>query len=307
MTSGAVAKSIRFLGSTELAVGLFLVVCLAAIPGTFLENREVIYKSPLFVALLALLGVNLALCTVRRVRSIPKPVLVLHAGVLLTLAGCILTAFGFVATINMYEGTSTDQAFRWDLQQDVPIGVELTVRGVHREYYPVPVKVGVLRGSEKLSLHTLRTGESFMVDGYSVRAEELLLPLEVLRLTVWRDGEKIGSCDTEGAGDLPAWFPYQFRLNKYMNPVLRRMWVDVLLSDREGKAEGVAEVNHPFTWRGLHFYNTQIARDDQGRTYAGIQIVKDPGRPLVFAGFAVTCVGALLCFARRFSKKSIWN
>ncbi|SNB47462.1 ResB-like family cytochrome C biogenesis protein [Geobacter sp. DSM 9736] len=307
MTGGAVKKSYKFLASTELAVVLFLIVSLVAIPGTFLENREVVYKNPFFLVLLALLGLNLVLCTVRRIRTISRPVLILHGGVLLTLVGCILTSFGFVGTVNIYEDTSIDQVYRWDLQRDVPLGMELNVRRVNREYYPVPVKVGVLRGQEKVSLHTLRTGESFTLGEFEVLADDFDVAAQVLRLTVMQAGRVVGTCDTAGAAHLPPEFPYRFKLVAFRDPVLKRLWVDILLSAEGAEAKGVAEVNHPFTWRGLHFYNTQVARDEQGRTYAGIQVVKDPGRPLVFAGFAVMCIGVVLCFIRRFSRKNLWN
>lgn len=303
MVSDILKKGYGFLASTGLAVALFLIICLAAIPGTFLENREVVYRNPLFLALLVMLGINLVLCTVRRFRSVSKPVLVLHCGVLITLAGCIMTSFGFVATINMYEGTTTSQAFRWDLDRDVPLGMDLTLRKINREFYPIPVKVGVLRGAEKVALHTLKTGEGFSLDGYTVKADELKFPGETLQLSVFRNGAPVGSCDTAGASALPAGFPYEFKLVAFMNPVLKRLWVDLALSRQGSAVQGTAEVNSPFTWEGLYFYNTQVARDDAGRPYAGIQIVRDPGRPYVFVGFAVTCIGAVLCFARRFFRK----
>ena len=303
MVSEALKKAYKFLASTELAVALFLIICIAAIPGTFLEKREVIYHNPFFLALLVMLGVNLVLCTVYRFRSISKPVLVLHCGVLITLAGCVMTALGFVATVNMYEGTMTDQAYRWDLDRDVPLGVELTVRKINREFYPIPVKVGVLRGTEKVGLHTLKTGESFSFDGYTVKAGELEFPGETLKLSIFRDGVQLGTSDTAGASALPPGFPYQFKLVAFMNPVLKRLWVDIALARQALAIEGTAEVNSPFSWEGLYFYNTQVARDDTGRPYAGIQVVRDPGRPYVFAGFAVTCIGATLCFARRFFRK----
>ena len=78
------------------------------------------------------------------------------------------------------------------------------------------------------------------------------------------------------------------------------MWVDLRLSDHDKTlAEGISEVNAPLQWNGLSFYHTQTSRDPDGRKYAGIQIVKDPGKPLVFAGMIVTTLGGLLSFARR--------
>ena len=299
MVRDTVNRIHKFLASTELAVALFITISLFAIPGTFLENREIIFKNPLFVALLVLLAINLMLCTLRRFRSLPKSVLVLHLGVIITLAGCVLTSFGYVATVNIYEGTTTGQAYRWDTQRDEPLGMDLGIRQIHREYYPIPVKVGVLRGTEKVSLHTLKTGENFTLDGYTVKVDELDLATEVLKLSVLRDGVPLGACDTAGLNALPPDFPYQFKLVAFMNPVLKRLWVDLRISGQDRQVDGVAEVNHPFTWNGLYFYNTQVAADAAGTPYAGIQIVKDPGRPLVFAGFLVTSIGGIMAYGRR--------
>lgn len=299
MVRDSVTKIHKFLASTKLAVALFITISLFAIPGTFLENREIIFKNPLFVALLVLLAINLILCTLRRFRSLPKSVLVLHVGVIITLAGCVLTSFGYVATVNIYEGTTTAQAYRWDTQRDEPLGIDLGVRRIHREYYPVPVKVGVLRGTEKVGLHTLKTGEHFTLDGYTVKVDELDLATEVLKLSVSRAGVPLGACDTAGTSAFSPDFPYQFKLVAFMNPVLKRLWVDLRITEQDRQVDGVAEVNHPFTWNGLYFYNTQVAADDAGAPYAGIQIVKDPGRPLVFAGFLVTSIGGVMAYGRR--------
>ncbi|AJE04789.1 ResB-like family cytochrome C biogenesis protein [Geobacter pickeringii] len=296
----------RFLSSTELAVVLFLAVALLAIPGTFTENRT-FYAHPVFLFLLGALALNLALCTVRRFRSISLPVLVLHLGVLVVCGGVIARAFGYVATVNIYEGTAVDTVYRWDLNRDVPLGAQLAVKRINREYYPIPVQIGVLRGERKDSLKTLKTGDSFPLGPYRVVADALRFPDEVLTLSVFQGGRLVGSCDTAGASTLPANFPYGFKLVAFQNPVLKRLWVDLALTrNAVPVAAGTSEVNAPFIWDGLYFYNTQVGVDGAGISFAGIQVVKDPGRPCVFAGFALMGVGAVLSFARRF-RKELWT
>ena len=117
----------------------------------------------------------------------------------------------------------------------------------------------------------------------------------------------LGFYDTEGArspSGLPPSFPLDFKLVAFKNPYLKRLWVDLLLSNKtKTLAEGTSEVNNPFRWNGLYFYNTQVDHDAAGRSFAGIQIVNDPGRPYVFLGFAITSVGAVMCFFRRFVKR----
>lgn len=288
----------------ELAVVLFLAVAVLAIPGTFTESRA-LYAHPAFVGLLGGLALNLVLCTVRRFRSLSVPVLILHLGVVLVCGGVIARAFGHVATVNVYEGTSVNMVYRWDLEKDVPLGADLTIRRINRDYYPIPVKVGVLKGDVKDSLHTLKTGDSFAVGPYRVTAESLAFPAEVLTLSVFRDGRLIGTCDTGGGRSLPPDFPYSFKLVAFQDPVLKRLWVDLALSrDSLPIAEGTAEINAPFIWNGLYFYNTQVGTDAMGMSFAGIQVVRDPGRPCVFTGFAIMGLGAVLAGVRRFRKTS---
>lgn len=292
-----VAKS---LASTELAIALFIAICLAAIPGSFTESKA-IYSSPPFVGLIGLFALNLLCCTLRRWKTLAKSTLILHGGVLLTLAGCIVTSFGYVATVNIYEGSSVDQVYRWDREQDVPLGMELAVQRINREFYPVPVRVGVLRGNEKFALFTLRTGESFKLGDYRVAADAFDPAGLNLKLTVFRQGRVFGTADTSGMNNLPADFPYAFKLVSYQSPILKRCWVDLHLSDKDKTlAAGTAEVNGPFRWQGLYFYNTLTGSDENGRPFAGIQIVRDPGRPYVFSGFAVMGLGAIFAFFRRF-------
>lgn len=292
-------KSAKFLASTELAVALFLVISLVAIPGTFSETRT-LYSSPPFLLLLGLFGINLILCTWRRFSSISRPVLVLHGGVIVTLLGCVLASFGFVATVNMYEGTTVDQFYRWDKKSDAPLGISLCIKKINLEFYPMPVKIGVLKGQDKEKLVELKTGQSFDLYDYRV-AVGSVEKSENLKLSVFEKGKLIGTYNTlSGTNDLPAGFPYSFKLVAYVTPQLKRQWVDLVLKDDSGAVgEGTAEVNGPFQWHGLYFYNTQLAFDPAGVPYAGIQIVRDPGKWLVFTGMVIVAVGAFMATFRR--------
>lgn len=302
-SAGRIRGLFNYLASTECAVALFLGIAAVAVPGTF-TTRSGLYKSPFFLALLGLFALNLLLCTCKRFRMISWPVMVLHGGVVLTLAGCILTATGFVATVNVYEHDAADRFFRWDKEQDVDLGFAMAVKKININYSPAPVRVGVLKNGVKESLHELKTGESFDLPPYRIVAEYLDVNSQELRLAVYEQGRRIGSCLTSGASEFPAGFPYQFKLVAFQTPRLLRQWVDLaLLRGENVVAEGSSEVNHPFQWGGLYFYNTQFAWDQQGRPYAGIQVVRDPGRPLVFAGFTVIGLGALFTWQRRFFRK----
>jgi hypothetical protein len=289
----------RFLGGGSLALVLFGIITLFIIPGTFGIGRSW-YSNPVFKFLLGLLMLNLLLCSVQRWKKIKWPVLLMHGGVLIIMSGALLTSFGYVATVNVLEGGMTDQAFRWDREQDSGLGYQLFVDKINRDFFPIPVKVGVLRGEEKFALNTLKTGQSFDLDRYKVRVDSLDLHKENLSLTISKDGQSVGTATTSGEANLPAAFPYAFKLVAFQNPVLRRIRVDLRLMQNERLlAQGPTEINSPFQWGGLHFYNTLIDKTPDGEPYAGIQIVNDPGRPLVFAGFVLVGLGAMALFIRR--------
>lgn len=288
-----------FLTSREMTIGLFGAICLFALTGTVIE-REDFYSNPLFITLIALMGLNLLLCSVRRRKALSWPILILHAGIILTLMGSVVSSFGYVSTVNIYEGTAVDKVYRWDLKKDVSLGMGLVLKKINMEYYPIPVKVGVLKHGEKVGLFILKTGESFNLDNYEIKVETLEFPSENMILRVFDQGYLIGSDDTSGERDLPADFPYDFVLVAYKDPHLKRMWVDLmLLKGSEVIAEGTSEVNHPFVWQDLRFYHVQIDQDPQGFLYAGIQIRKDPGRLYAFLGFSVIGLGSILYFISR--------
>ncbi|MDA8431865.1 MAG: hypothetical protein M0Z60_02755 [Nitrospiraceae bacterium] len=296
--SNIFGRAFRFLASKELAAVLLILLCVALIPRTLRETEE-ISLGLLPRILFGCLALNLVFCTVRRARSFSKAVLVIHIGTIVTLTGAVISSYGFVSTVNVYEGTSVNSAYRWDLKRETPLGFKLGLRKVHVEYYPVPVKVGVLRGNEKVALFELKTGQDFRLDRYTVAADSIEFPAENLHLVVTNGGERIGDAWTGGERNLPSGFPYSFELVAFKDPAMKRVWVDLTLTKGDRVVEGTSAVNSPLTWEKLNFYNTSLDADRYGNRFAGIQITYDPGKPFVYWGFAVIGLGSGMYFVRK--------
>jgi len=300
--TGLVTQIYRFLSSKKLALYSFIALIVVLLPKSLIREKIVLLDWSIKI-ILVLLFANILACTIRRFKTLSKPVLIIHVGCLVTMAGALAGSAGFVATVNIHEGSSTGTFYRWDIEQDGPLGFDLAVNRINAEYYPVGIKVGVLKNGGKHNLFLLRTGESFKLEGYRVQAGDINFGNRSLFLDIYdADDTRLGSSDTLGNTTMPPDFPYSFMLVAFRDPVQKRAWTEMsLLQDGKVVAEGTAEVNHPFQWNGLRFFNTQLDRDPSGRPYAGIQIVKDPGIPYVYAGISLICLGAFWCMMRLFA------
>lgn len=294
---------IEWLSSTRLSIILFGLLVVAAIPGTLLKSQREYYSHPLFFLLLLAFALHLAICTVKRWKSLSRSTLLVHLGVLITLAGAVMTGRGYVATINIYEGESSKTVYRWDLKRDAPFSHEIRVKKINKTFHPVPLQIGVMKGDQKHALKTLRTGETFQLDGFSVKADSFDPWKELVSLTVLKNGQIVGTADTSGASTLPADFPFSFKLVAFQDAVIKRFWIDLeFLENGHVVKSGVTEINTPLTWNGLDFFNTKISLDQDKRPYAGIQIVRDPGKYIVYAGMFILSIGAIAAWYRRFRR-----
>jgi hypothetical protein len=289
----------RFFASRELTIAVFAVLCLFLAITTFIEENSFIIWNIVRI-LLTLTVINLSLCTLQRIKNLSKPVLMIHIGVILTFIGGGISSYGFVATVYIYEGTLAKNVYRWDIKEDISIGADIMVKKLHEEYYPVPVKVGVLRDEKKVGLYKLKTGEKFILEKHNIKIDSIDISSKSLKLSIFYDDDYIGSADTLGASDLPPDFPFEFKLVAYMDPTIKRTWVDLaLIKGSEIVAEGRTEINDPLHWNGMSFYHTATNRDKSGKPFIGIQITKDPGVVIVYLGFSIFCIGGVFYLLRR--------
>ena len=296
----------RLLGSKKIALYLFIGLAFILIPNTILAEPS-FYLDIAMRGVIGLLAMNLTFCTIQRFKSLRKATLFIHIGTIITLAGGLISGLGYVATINIHEGSATKTVFRWDIEQDIDLGFEIKIKKIRREFYPIPVQVGVLNQGKKAGLFTVKTGESFVWQEFKVLVNSIDLDDKSLMLKVFdRDERLLGDYDTAGESNLPTGFPLEFKLVAYRDPVLKKVGAELVISEeQEIIAEGYSEVNDPYFWNGLKFHVTNIAVDQNGFPYAGLQIVRDPGVRFVYLGFIVICLGCLLHFQKSFRRKIV--
>lgn len=286
------------LASKRLTLILLIGLALVLIP-------ESLGLSPAFLwlcrLLLIALSINLIICTITQWQRLPGSVLMVHVGILAIMIGGLLGNLGFVATVNIHEGGETATAFRWDRQQESPLGFTLMVKHINREYYPSAVRIGVLIDGNRVELCELATGESIDCAGLKIEALTIDPILPALSLAVTPPGglrETVMATTTEDHDKQGI----VIKLVAFKTPALKRTWVDLaIISDEIPPVTGQAEVNHPFSWQGLRFFHTANGSDPLGKPYAGIQIVKDQGVPLVYVGFAVLVMGNAMLFIKKMS------
>lgn len=294
---------IEWLSSTRLSIILFGLLAAAAIPGTLLESQREYYSNPAFRLLLLAFALHLAICTGHRWNSLSRSTLVVHLGVLITIAGAILTGTGYVATINIHEGESSKTVYRWDLEKDTDFSHEIRIRKITRLFQPTLLQIGVMKGEKKHALNTVKSGETFQLDGFTVRVDNFDPWFELVSVSVLKGEQLLGTADTDGASTLPEDFPFSFKLVKFKDTVIKRFWVDLeFLENGQVVKSGKTEINAPLSWNGLDFFNTLISLDQDKRPYAGIQIVKDPGKYVVYTGMFILSIGTIAAWYRRFKR-----
>lgn len=311
-----------FLGSVRLTLGSLLSLAAYAAVGTLPEERGLVadpFHHPVFAIVLLLLGLNVAFCSGQRFaarrRAAPGSVLscrslsdaALHLSLLVILCSGVFKGLGeVVLTQNIHVGGSTRTAYDWRARADVPLGFTLAVVDFVEEPYPVLARIAVSRRDtgERISQVELREGGETVLPGPGLR----------LRLTEFRrrDGVahlEVGEPGSAGSpvalstrgdeGRVAEYGPYLLTVLAYKS---QPRSVRSRLSIREGGAtvrEGWLAPNGRMLHGGLRLSMTAWGLDRDGRGFVGIQMVRNPGAPLFWAGCVLLAIAVPVCLACR--------
>ncbi len=92
-----------------------------------------------------------------------------------------------------------------------------------------------------------------------------------------------------------------FELDTYPGtgmPMMYRSRVQVVDAVRGAPQPGVIEMNRPLSYGGFRFFQSSY-RIEQGRRATVLSVSRDPGQPIVFAGYVLLVAGMIVVFATR--------
>jgi hypothetical protein len=294
---------IRFLGSTKLTIALCLVLAAGGIAGSLLYQGNTAYgkpstfnvfRSPLFLVPAGLLVLNILFCVIPRLREMPagKPrtwsFAGLHLGLLLLAAGFSLDGlYGFVGTQYFPVGAPYSGYHNWRTGKDEAFPFTVTVTGSEVRFHPRNLQVGVKDAAgRKVGLFVVREGVSFEAPGTGLVVTPRKFDEE--RKTLVFDARAGGQAVTglTASADRPAAIAgYSIVPVSYFNPEPSGYVANVRFT-APGRApeEATLRINHPATFAGTSFSIVDLNRDPYGNAIVGLQMTREPGAPLFWAG-----------------------
>ncbi|MBN1673293.1 MAG: cytochrome c biogenesis protein ResB [Kiritimatiellae bacterium] len=278
----------------KFTVWLLAVVVLFLIAGAIpLADgaHTVVFRTPMFVLVLATLGVTLVLCGARHLSLRRADFALAHLGVVVILAGAFV---GFVAGRKrtfavpvVAEHTIREIPALDDRQTPIRLDFGITVarfdvafyEPTYNLYTPVPAPGDRGRAADYVFVKKLALGRDgrLMVDERVALDRARLADAggELREQIVLDDGRVLQ------IGRTPKHFAAALRLSR--NDQLVR--------------EAMLEVNRPVSFAGWRFYLMDY--DHQHRRYVVLSARRDPGRLLVIAGiWAVMSGTAVMCWRR---------
>ncbi|MBI5622342.1 MAG: cytochrome c biogenesis protein ResB [Elusimicrobia bacterium] len=283
-----------------------------------------LYHSYWFVFLLAMLAVNITLCSWRRFgrMRVRKDVLVSHIGIIVILAGGMVSGVtGRRGSMPLFEGEARDlvEASRGAFRMPFAVllekfEVEYYGEGVHRlavarrgeawnDIVSIePGKEAVLRGGEvKIAVKEFFPDFVMSETGPATRSQSPENPALRLEITDSKGTEQ--RWVFAKFGDFHAGSGSRYDLRYEIEPARIKQF----RSDLGVVESGVVisrksiNVNNPLRWRGYTIY--QSGWDPQNPRYSNLLVNRDPGTPLVYLGFILLPLGLCWSFIRGLGKQ----
>lgn len=273
-----------------------------------LVGVDATFHSPLFLALLAALGLNVVLCTWRRVPArlrggtrAQRKMAWLDAGVHLSLIMILIGGGGKALLGNVGTGylflDLPETTFVEPLSGTVsPLGYGIVLRERRDEFYPLHLRLGVSERATGNKLHQFE-----IIEGAPGRAIAADSPVAVRVLST--DGNlvllaagpagaerRVQLTLTAGAGPFATFGAYELTVTAYRRDLRTVRGRVALLEEERVVREAWLEINDGVSHRGTKFFITGWGEDEFGNRYLGIQYSQDPLAPVFWAGAVLLAV-----------------
>ncbi|MBI4678649.1 MAG: cytochrome c biogenesis protein ResB [Elusimicrobia bacterium] len=311
----------NLLGSTRLLYGLLPALIILSVAGTLVDD---IYHSVFYTFLPALLAVNLGLCTWRRrpMWGRRPDVLTTHAGVLAILAGGMVTAVtGTRGSLPLNVGELRDHVEAGTGSFHLPFGVRLADFTIERhqddrhrlvvasladgwtETVETTAQGTVSLRSGAATLKVLGYYPDFVIDGGKAATRSQSPNNPALRLEVSDAKGKEAQWLFAKFGDFYAAPKSRYKVTYELHPGrIKQFRSDVeVVEGGWVAAKASLSVNSPLRWKGWTLY--QSGYDPDNPYYSSLLVSRDPGVPVVYAGFLLLCVGVTWTYLRAGSRR----
>ncbi len=305
----------------RLALLLLVTIIFVSFAGCFMPG---IYQSWWFIAILGLFGLNLLLCGLARLKLSKKRwgSTITHFSVLVILLGAMVSFIrGIRGEMELYEGQIKDAFITEKGLRQLPFKVSLedftlewykprlhriTVyvmdKGLKKNYIALPGREYKIKGTP-YAFTVLNYLPDFSLEAGGVAKSKSGQPDNPAILV------RINSHQTSEDRWVFAKHPHiSDALDK--NIVFFYNWEEAIkefrssiriIDENNPAPAGIIKVNAPLQYKGYTFY--QSGYDSQRLNWTALQVVKDPGVPLVFLGFVLLNIGIMVNFYFRLKGK----
>ena len=311
------------LASVKFAVTVVIVIAAVCVAGT-LQPKANVFSAWWFIGLLCVLSASVAVCSTRRFATVRRTIgfargrafgsMLTHISFLLILAGAVIRGvWSEKGVVEFREGQTVAQFVNERGSQPLPFAIHLTKFEIEKydQQKPeqllvswpeknlkavLPVQLDVEQKFGEFTLNVLRYVPDFVVDmqtrEITSRSNQPRNPAILVAVT----GPTYSNHRWVFAK-----FP-DFGHEKTASPLqmayvatgddgsIKSFKSTVQLPD----GEHTLEVNRPLSYGGYTFYQSGYNPNDP--SYTSLQVVKDPGVPIVYAGFSLMIVGLFIVF-----------
>lgn len=305
----------RFLASTKLTIALCLVLAVGGVAGSVLypgntsvarQGHVNVFRSPFFLVPALLLLVNILSCAAKRLPGLsPRRVRGLtfagiHLGVVLLVSGLAVDGlFGFVGTKNFYQGVPESSYLDWrsGRQESFPYTIEVT--RARTRYHPLNLQVEVRDGrGNPVGVYTVREGATFLAGNTGIAVTPRRFERESGTLVF---DASVGGRSTKdlraAVSGVPVEGGYVVAPVAFADPEPMEHVAAVRFFPAGGPPEDrEIRINAPAVYDGTTFCLVAIGEDRYGNPYAGLQMTREPGGPMFWAGallFGLSLAGRL--------------